>query len=84
MGYANPIITYGYEKFIKDAYNSGIDGLIVPDVPLEEHDYFFDPLKDELDIILLTTPTSSEDKIKKIDFRSSGCRELYWQCLQTA
>ena len=72
MGYANPIITYGYEKFIKESYNSGIDGLIVPDVPLEEHDYFFDPLKDELDIILLTTPTSSEDKIKKIDFRSSG------------
>lgn len=72
MGYANPIINYGYEKFIEDAANSGIDGLIVPDVPLEEHDYFFSPLRNELEVILLTTPTSNEEKIKKIDFRSSG------------
>lgn len=72
MGYANPIVHYGYEKFFEDAANAGIDGLIVPDVPLEEHDYFFNPIKNNLENILLTTPTSSEDKIRKIDFRSSG------------
>jgi len=98
MGYANPIKKYGIENFLRDAKNSGVKGLIVPDVPLEEFDSFFNseerqildeespnniskeillPQKarnqnDKLDVILLTTPTSSEARIKQIDAKSSG------------
>lgn len=83
MGYANPIKKYGIETFLRDAANAGVKGLIVPDVPLEEYDSFFNTSSgqnlDECsragripEIILLTTPTSSEDRIRKIDSISSG------------
>lgn len=77
MGYANPIKKYGIENFIQDAVNAGVKGLIVPDVPLEEYDSFFGSSSQSersrgLDIILLTTPTSSETRIKQIDSKSSG------------
>ncbi len=72
MGYANPIRKYGVENFLRDASNSGVKGLIVPDVPLEEYDSFFESGVHKIDVILLTTPTSSEERIKAIDEKSSG------------
>ncbi len=72
MGYANTLMQYGKEQFEQDAINAGVDGLIIPDVPLEEFDDFFSPLSDKLDKILLTTPTSSPNRIKTIDAKSSG------------
>lgn len=72
MGYANPIRKYGVENFLRDANNSGVKGLIVPDVPLEEYDFFFENGTGNLDVILLTTPTSNEERIKEIDEKSSG------------
>jgi len=72
MGYANPIIKYGIVRFIEDAKDSGVSGLIIPDVPLEEFDDFWGSYNHDIDIILLTTPTSSAERIKKIDARSSG------------
>ncbi len=72
MGYANTLMQYGKEQFEQDALNAGVDGLIIPDVPLEEFDNFFSPLSDKLDKILLTTPTSSLNRIKTIDAKSSG------------
>jgi tryptophan synthase alpha chain len=72
MGYANPILKYGLKNFIRDSINSGVDGIIVPDVPLEEYDSFFTENRSALDIILLTTPTSSDQRIKSIDEKSSG------------
>jgi len=72
MGYANPIRKYGLKNFLIDAVNAGIKGLIVPDVPLEEYDSFFEHGTDSLDVILLTTPASTEERIKKIDDKSSG------------
>lgn len=72
MGYANPIMRYGIDKFICDAKEAKVDGLIVPDIPLEEYeDFFTDKFKD-FEVVLLTTPTSSEERIKKIDELSSG------------
>jgi len=71
MGYANPILNYGKSNFFRDASAAGVDGLIVPDVPIEEYDSFFQDQK-ELDIILLTTPTSTEERIKRIDETSKG------------
>ncbi|MCF8259518.1 MAG: tryptophan synthase subunit alpha [Melioribacteraceae bacterium] len=72
MGYANPIIKYGLSKFLADAESAGVNGLIIPDVPLEENDNFFNELNPEIDTILLTTPTSSDERIKTIDEKSSG------------
>lgn len=72
MGYANTLQKYGKEQFEQDAINAGVDGLIIPDVPLEEFDEFFSPLSNILDKILLTTPTSTTDRIRNIDNSSSG------------
>ncbi|MGK9367752.1 tryptophan synthase subunit alpha [Melioribacter sp. Ez-97] len=72
MGYANPINKYGKEKFLIDASASGANGLIVPDIPLEEYDFFFPANNHGLDIILLTTPTSSDERIRAIDKKSEG------------
>ena len=72
MGYANPIRKYGLKNFLNDSSNAGIKGLIIPDVPLEEYDSFFEYGTDNLDVILLTTPTSTEERIKMIDDKSSG------------
>ncbi len=72
MGYANPIKKYGVKNFLNDAGSLGIKGLIVPDVPLEEYDSFFENMNGNLDIILLTTPTSSNERIKSIDNTSKG------------
>jgi len=41
MGYANPLLSYGIEKFSVDSKKFGVDGLIVPDIPLDEYDDFF-------------------------------------------
>ena len=72
MGYANPIMRYGIDKFVSDAKEAKVDGLIIPDIPLEEYkDFFTDKFKD-FEVTLLTTPTSSKERIKKIDELSSG------------
>jgi tryptophan synthase alpha chain len=72
MGYANSILSYGMEKFFDGINLCGADGLIVPDVPLEEYDSFFGEYRDKTDIIMLTTPSSSNDRIIKIDSKSRG------------
>jgi len=72
MGYANPILKYDTKNFCKQAISSGISGLIIPDIPLEEYDSFFTDEFLPLQKILLTTPTSLDERIKKIDELSEG------------
>lgn len=72
MGYANPILKYGTNRFCANAINSGVSGLIIPDVPLEEYDSFYTTEFSSLQKIMLTTPTSSNERIKKIDELSEG------------
>jgi tryptophan synthase alpha chain len=72
MGYANPLLSYGLEKFAVDSKRIGVDGLIVPDIPLDEYDNFFTSKFDGTDIILLITPTTPTERIKMIDEKSSG------------
>lgn len=72
MTSSNLVLHYGKSKFCEDAKLVGVDGLIVPDVPLEEVNDFFTSDFDLLDKILLTTPTSSSERISKIDNASSG------------
>jgi tryptophan synthase alpha chain len=74
MGYMNPVLQYGFEKFCADAAAVGIDGLILPDLPQYEFETEYSPIikKHNLDFIFLVTPETSEDRIRKIDTLSSG------------
>jgi len=73
MGYTNPLVTWGFEAFARDAAEAGVDGLIVVDCPPEEAG----PLADALDavqvsLIRLATPTSDDERLKTIVRRTSG------------
>ncbi len=72
MGYANPILSFGISEFCNTAKESGVDGVIIPDVPLEEYSDFFTEEFKELDKILLVSPTSSVERISKISNLSEG------------
>lgn len=73
MGYYNPIFTYGVEKFIKEAKLSGVDGVIIPDLPPEESKELHSAcLKNGLDNILLVAPTTSLKRMKTISQLSRG------------
>ncbi len=74
MGYMNPVLQYGFEKFCADAAAVGVDGLILPDLPEYEFETEFGAIikKNGLDFIFLVTPETSEDRIKKLDSLSSG------------
>lgn len=73
MGYLNPLMTYGFEKFAADAAGAGVDGLIAVDCPPEEEG----PLADALDaagvaLVRFATPTTDEARLKLIARRTSG------------
>jgi len=74
MGYMNPILQYGFEKFCADAASIGIDGLILPDLPEHEFETDYGAIikKHGLDFIFLVTPETSEERIKKLDQLSTG------------
>ena len=74
MGYMNPVLQYGFEKFCADAASVGIDGLIIPDLPEYEFDTEYGAIikKYGLDFIFLVTPETSDERIKKLDSLSSG------------
>ncbi len=73
MGYANPLITWGYATFARDAARAGVDGLIVVDVPPEESDPLADALDAErLSLLHLSTPTSDDARLKIIQRRTTG------------
>jgi tryptophan synthase alpha chain len=74
MGYLNPVLQYGIEKFCIDAHDVGIDGIILPDLPLHEYQTEYKKLfeKYKLDFIFLVTPETSEKRIRKIDAISKG------------
>lgn len=73
MTYFNPVFKYGTEDFIKDAGDTGVDGVIIPDLPPDEAgDFIRLSEKTRLDTIFLLAPTSTEDRIKKVTGASSG------------
>ncbi len=74
MGYMNPIIQYGLEKFCEMAASVGVDGLILPDLPMYEFETDYQQLfeKHNLRFIFLVTPETGEERIRKIDQLSSG------------
>ena len=74
MGYMNPVLQYGFEKFCADAAAVGVDGLILPDLPEYEYETEYGAIikKYGLDFIFLVTPETSEDRVRKLDALSSG------------
>ena len=74
MGYMNPVLQYGFEKFCADAAAVGIDGLILPDLPEYEFETEYGAIikKYNLDFVFLVTPETSEERIKKLDSLSTG------------
>jgi tryptophan synthase alpha chain len=74
MGYMNPVLQYGFENFCRDAKKAGIDGLILPDLPIFEFEKEYGIIlkKYNLDFIFLVTPETTELRIQKLDQCSSG------------
>jgi tryptophan synthase alpha chain len=73
MGYYNPILQYGLSAFAKDAATSGLDGTIVPDLPLEEaKDWMAVAKPQELANILLVAPNTPADRVRKIARATHG------------
>ncbi len=74
MGYMNPILQYGFEAFCKKAKEVGVDGLILPDLPLFEFEQSYGKLitENNLDFIFLVTPETPVDRVKKLDSLSNG------------
>lgn len=74
MGYLNPVMQYGMENFCASCEECGIDGLILPDLPMAEYEETYQQLfrSHRLSNIFLLTPESSEERIRKIDELSEG------------
>ncbi|MDQ6763379.1 MAG: tryptophan synthase subunit alpha [Bacteroidota bacterium] len=74
MGYLNPVLQYGFEKFCEDANAAGIDGIILPDLPMYEYQHEYKNIfeKNNLNFIFLVTPETSEKRIREIDEISNG------------
>ena len=74
MGYMNPVLQYGFEKFCMKAASVGIDGLILPDLPMHEYETEYGQTirSNNLDLIFLVTPETKDDRLKQIDALSTG------------
>ena len=74
MGYMNPVLQYGFEKFCADAAAVGVDGLILPDLPQHEFESEYGAIikKYGLDFIFLVTPETAEVRVRKLDALSTG------------
>lgn len=73
MTYFNPVLSYGLEKFCAACARSGVDGLIIPDLPPDEGSELEDiTQKHDLDLIYLLAPTSAEERIKLVADRARG------------
>lgn len=73
MTYVNPIFTYGREKFAVDCKESGVDGVIIPDLPMEEEAILVEVLQEyEIAFIRLAAMTSPKERLVELAKRSEG------------
>lgn len=74
MGYFNQVMQYGMERFVNDCVKVGVDGLILPDLPIREYEQHYKDLIEAsgLAFNFLITPQTSEERIRKIDELSKG------------
>lgn len=71
MGYYNPMLAYGLEKFVRDAQEAGADGFIIPDLPMEEAEEFTSAAGD-LPLIPMLAPTSPDERMERIARNAQG------------
>jgi tryptophan synthase alpha chain len=71
MGYYNPMLAYGLEKFIHDAREAGADGFIIPDLPMEEAEEFTSVAGD-MPLIQMLAPTSPDERMEAIARNAKG------------
>ncbi len=69
MGYLNPVMQFGFENFCHECQRTGVDGMIIPDLPMSDYLAEYKPVADKfgLDFIFLITPETSEPRIRQID-----------------
>lgn len=74
MGYLNPVIQYGFEKFCQHAKLIGADAIILPDLPIYEYQNTYGKylIENDLHFIFMITPETSEERIRQIDALSSS------------
>tara|TARA_B100001250_G_scaffold314605_1_gene276814 strand:- start:289 stop:1068 length:780 start_codon:yes stop_codon:yes gene_type:complete len=74
MGYINPVLQYGFEAFCAKCAEVGIDGLILPDLPMYEYEEMYQSVLEKYGLynVFLITPQTSEERIQKIDSLSKG------------
>ena len=74
MGYLNPILHYGIERFCQSCVAAGVSGAIIPDLPFEDYLHIVKPIADKYDlrIIMLITPETSDERIHFIDNNTDG------------
>jgi len=74
MGYMNPVLQFGFERFCQYAADMPVDGLIIPDLPEHEFENEYGAVirRYGLDFIFLVTPETSEERVRKLDELSTG------------
>ena len=74
MGYINPVLSFGFENFCRECSESGVSGLIIPDLPPIEFEKNYRQIleKYQLNFTFLITPETSDDRIRYLDSLSSG------------
>lgn len=74
MGYMNPIMQFGFENFCAKAAEVGVDGLILPDLPMHEYESEYAEIikRYGLNLIFLVTPETKEERLRKIDELTTG------------
>ena len=74
MGYINPVLSFGFDEFCKECKESGVSGLIIPDLPPVEFEKNYRTILENynLNFIFLVTPETSDERIKYLDSLSSG------------
>lgn len=74
MGYVNPVLQFGVENFCKACKEVGVDGCIIPDLPMYEYEALYQTIFEENGIsnIFLVTPQTSDERIRKIDSLSNA------------
>ncbi len=74
MGYLNQVLQYGFDRFLADCQKVGVDGLILPDLPLHEYEQMYREKVEAagLGISFLITPQTSAERIRKVDELSRG------------
>lgn len=74
MGYLNPIMQFGFENFCRKCTESGIDGVIIPDLPFKDYQerYRIIAQRHNVKVIMLITPETSEERVREIDKYTDG------------